>query len=54
LSLRAATSYARFCISNGQVAKARQLVEPLYGRLREGRDTTDLRNARTLVDQLSA
>jgi predicted ATPase len=54
LSLRAATSYAQFCIANGEVEKARGLVEPAYIRLREGRDTADLHNARTLVDRLSA
>jgi len=52
LKLRAATSLARFWTSTGDPTGARDLLAPTYQRFREGLDTADLVEARTLLDAL--
>ena len=54
LKLRAATSLARFWTSTGDSTGARDLLAPTYQRFREGLDTADLVEARTLLDALGA
>jgi predicted ATPase/DNA-binding winged helix-turn-helix (wHTH) protein len=50
--LRAATSLARLMLNRGQPAPAKQLLAPVFCRFTEGFNTADLREARTLLDQL--
>jgi predicted ATPase len=52
LELRAAVSLARLWADVGRRAQARDLVAPIYGWFKEGFDTADLTEARTLLDQL--
>ncbi len=52
LELRAATSLARLLAGRGRRDEARRVLEPSYGWFTEGFDTTDLREARTLLDRL--
>jgi DNA-binding winged helix-turn-helix (wHTH) protein/predicted ATPase len=52
--LRAATSLARLWQQQGRRADARALLAPVYGRFTEGFDTADLREAKALLDELSA
>jgi DNA-binding SARP family transcriptional activator len=54
LELRVVMSLARLWQRQGKVAEARQLLAETYGWFREGFDTADLRNARSLLDQLSS
>lgn len=54
LLLRAATSYGRFFMSQGEEQRAFEVVEPIYRRIHEGQNTTDLCTTRTLLDQLNA
>jgi len=54
LELRAATSLARLWGEQGQRAKAHALLAPVYGWFTEGFDTADLKEAKTLLDELSA
>jgi predicted ATPase len=51
--LRAATSLARLWQRQGKRDEARQLLAPVYGWFTEGFDTTDLREAKALLDELS-
>jgi hypothetical protein len=51
--LRAAVSLARFWCEQGQRAQALELLAPVYGWFTEGFDTTDLGEAKTLLDQLA-
>ncbi len=51
--LRAATSLARLYHSQGKTTDARDLLAPLYGWFTEGFDTTDLKDAKGLLDELS-
>ena len=51
--LRAATSLARLWGEQGQRAKARELLVPVYGWFTEGFDTADLKNAKALLDALA-
>lgn len=53
LSLRAATSYGQFCISQGEERRAIELVEPVYNRISEGMDTADVRRAGALLNQIN-
>ena len=53
LELRAATSLARLWRDQGKHAEARDLLAPVYGWFTEGFDTSDLKDARTLLEQLS-
>jgi predicted ATPase len=51
--LRAATSLARLWRDGRCAAEAGQLLRPVYHRFTEGFATTDLREAKTLLEQLA-
>ena len=51
--LRAATSLARLWQQQGKVEEARELLAPVYDWFTEGFDTADLKDAKTLLDELS-
>jgi predicted ATPase len=51
--LRAATSLARLRRSQGKSAEARDVLAPVYGWFCEGFDSADLKNAKTVLDQLT-
>jgi predicted ATPase len=50
--LRAATSLARLWRDQGKRTEARDLLAPIYGWFTEGFDTIDLKEAKTLLDEL--
>lgn len=52
--LRASICLARHWINEGRYFEARSLVNPVYTWFTEGRDTPDLEDARTLVEELSS
>ena len=52
--LRAAMSMARLWLDQGKRNEARELLAPVYGWFTEGFDTLDLREAKTLLDELAA
>jgi predicted ATPase len=52
--LRAATSLSRHWRDQGRKVEARDLLAPVYGWFSEGFDTTDLKEAKALLDKLSA
>jgi predicted ATPase len=52
LELRAATSLARVWRDHGRRADARRTLADVYGWFTEGFDTADLRDARTVLDEL--
>jgi predicted ATPase len=51
--LRAATSLARLWGEQGRRAEASDLLAPIYGWFTEGFDTTDLKEAKALLDDLA-
>ena len=51
--LRAATSLARLWREHGRRAEARELLAPVYGWFTEGFDTADLKDAKTLLAELT-
>jgi len=51
--LRAATSLARLWRDQGKRAEVRDLLAPIYGWFTEGFDTLDLKEAKTLLDELA-
>jgi predicted ATPase len=53
LELPAAVSLARLWRSQGKPQQARELLAPVYGWFTEGFDTRDLKEAKTLLDELS-
>jgi class 3 adenylate cyclase/predicted ATPase len=53
LELRAATSLARLWGEQGRRAEARDLLAPVYGWFTEGFDTPDLKEAKTLLAELT-
>lgn len=53
LELRAALSLGRFWRDEGRLQDAHRLVAEVYGWFTEGLDTPDLREARSLLDELS-
>jgi predicted ATPase len=53
LELRAALSLSRLWQQQGQRHAARELLAPIYGWFTEGFDTTDLQEARMLLEELS-
>ena len=53
LELRAATSLARLCQSQGKHQNAHDLLAPVSGWFTEGFDTADLREAKTLLQELA-
>jgi predicted ATPase len=52
--LRAATSMARLWRDQGKRDEARELLAPVYGWFTEGFDTLDLKEAKALLDELTA
>jgi predicted ATPase len=50
--LRAATSLARLWRDQGKRTEAHALLAPVYGWFTEGFDTADLKDAKTLLDEL--
>jgi predicted ATPase len=52
--LRAAMSLARLWRDQGKVSEARELLAPVYGWFTEGFDTRDLKDAKTLLEELAA
>ena len=54
LELRAATSLSRLLQRQGQLDDARVILGKIHGWFTEGFDTADVRNARTLLDELSS
>jgi hypothetical protein len=52
--LRAATSLARLWRDHGKRQQARDLLAPVYGWFTEGFDTADLKEAKALLDEMSA
>jgi len=51
--LRAAASLARLRLNQGKRTEARYLLAPVYGWFTEGFDTRDLKEAKTLLDELT-
>ena len=51
--LVAAVSLARLWRDQGHDAEARELLPPVYGCFTEGFDAPDLKEAKTLLDELS-
>ena len=52
--LRAAMSLARLWRDQGKVQQARELLAPIYGWFTEGFDTLDLKEAKSLLNELAA
>ena len=52
--LRAAMSMARLWRDQGKRQQARDLLAPIYGWFTEGFDTLDLKQAKTLLDELAS
>jgi class 3 adenylate cyclase/tetratricopeptide (TPR) repeat protein len=52
--LRATTNLARLWLDQNKAVEARQLLAPIYNWFTEGFETTDLREAKTLLDELSS
>ena len=52
--LRAAISIARLWRDQGKRLQSRELLAPIYGWFSEGFDTLDLKEAKTLLDELHA
>ena len=52
--LRVAMSLARLWRDQGKVRQARELLAPVYGWFTEGFDTRDLKEAKALLDELTA
>jgi predicted ATPase len=53
LELRAALSLSRLWQQQGKRAETRELLTPIYGWFTEGFDTTDLQEAKGLLDELA-
>jgi len=53
LELRATMSLARLFAKQGRRDEARAMLAEIYGWFTEGFDTADLRDARTLLDELA-
>ncbi len=51
--LRAATSLARLWRDQNRIKEARELLAPVYDRFTEGFETADLKEAKTLIGDLS-
>jgi predicted ATPase len=51
--LRAAMSFARVRAGRGQRRQAHDLLAPIYGWFTEGFDTTDLKEAKALLDEVA-
>src|SRR6202040_1044322 len=53
LELRAAGDLARLWGEQGRRVEARDLLAPVYGWFTEGFDTTDLKEAKALIDEFA-
>jgi predicted ATPase len=53
LELRTATTFARMLAEKDERRRAVDLLAPIYGWFTEGFETTDLKEAKTLLDELS-
>jgi adenylate cyclase len=53
LELRAAISLARLWRQQSKRVEARQMLAEIYGWFTEGFDTADLRDAKTLLEELA-
>ncbi len=53
LELRAVMSLARLWQKQGKKNEARQMLAEIYGWFTEGFDTADLKEAKTLLEELS-
>ncbi len=53
LELRAAVSLARLWQRQGKLEEAREMLSEIYGWFTEGFDTTDLKEAKALLDELA-
>jgi len=53
MELRAAISLARLWQEQGKIAEARHMLAETYGWFTEGFETSDLRDAAALLEQLS-
>ena len=53
LELRGATSLAQLWSDQGKRDQARHLLAPIYAWFAEGFDTSDLKDARMLLDELA-
>jgi adenylate cyclase len=51
--MRAATSLGRLLVRQNRAHSARQIVSDLYNSFTEGLETTDLRDAKRLLDEVS-
>jgi len=54
LELRATTSLARLLRDTGRGGEARAMLSEIYNWFTEGFDTADLKDAKALLDELSA
>jgi predicted ATPase len=54
LQLRATTSLARLLAKQGKRDEARAMLGEIYNWFTEGFDTADLKEAKALIDELSA
>ena len=52
--LRATTSLARLLASQGNRDEARTMLADIYGWFTEGLDTSDLKDAKALLDELDS
>ena len=52
--LRASMSLARLWRDQGKLQQARELLAPIYGWFTEGFDTSDLKEAKVLLEELAA
>ena len=52
--LAAVIQLARLLVSNGHREQARAMLAEIYGWFTEGFDTADLKDAKALLDELSA
>ncbi|MFZ2061891.1 MAG: hypothetical protein WAU82_12825, partial [Candidatus Binatus sp.] len=52
--LRAATSLARLLLKTGRRDEARAALAPAYAEFTEGFETNDLREAKALIEELTA
>jgi len=52
--IRAATTLARLMHARGEVAGARELLAPLYASFNEGFDTSELKDAKALLSELTS
>jgi predicted ATPase len=50
--LRAAISLARLWVNEGKCCEARDLLDPIYVSFTEGHETSDLKEAKALLDSL--